>query len=84
MWYFEKGAGCGWSQNPICKKPRKYDAKFEKEKQDKTSYLRCQHLKNYDAKVWERNARRNLIFEKVLGCEVVMLWLESQKPKILS
>jgi hypothetical protein len=35
MWYFEKGAGSGWSRNPICKNLKNYVAKFRKEKQDK-------------------------------------------------
>jgi hypothetical protein len=47
MWYFEKGARCGWSRNPISKNLKNYDAKFGKEKPDKkTSYFRRQHLKN--------------------------------------
>jgi hypothetical protein len=84
MWYFEKGAGCGWSRNPaICKNLKNYDAKFGKEKQDKrTSYLNHQHLKNYDAKFGKERQDKTAYLRKFLV--VVMLWLEPQKPKILS
>jgi hypothetical protein len=82
MWYFEKGAGCGWSPNPICKNLKNYDAKFGKEKQDKkTSYLRRQHQKNYDAKFGKERQDKTSYLRKFL---VVMLRLEPQKPKILS
>jgi hypothetical protein len=62
-------------------KPKKYDAKFGKEKQDKTSYLRCQNIKNYDAKFGKERQDKTSYLTKFL---VVMLWLEPQKPKILS
>jgi hypothetical protein len=78
LWYFEKGAGCGWSRNPICKNLKDYDAKFGREKQDKTSYLKRQHLENYDARFGKERQNKTSYLRKFL---VVMLWLEPQKPK---